>query len=202
MVMKKVKICLLAGHSSRDGGAVTTPGGVSEHALALRVLGGIMAELDEMGYDVEVTERERAGGTTPLYSALAANATGADVAVELHFNSADAAGAQGAEWLYYGPSSKGADAAAEMLSTWCRLTGVRSRGVLPVYGSSAGRAGRFTTRGWNAFLKSRMPFFMAEPFFGSNPQEASRMLAMVDTGAYARAMARAIAAGVRVLFKG
>lgn len=195
--MKRIKICLLAGHSGKDGGAVTTPGGVSEHALALRVIPGVMAELDEMGFDVAVTERERAGGTTPLYSAKAANATGADVAVELHFNSADSASAQGAEWLYYGPSVKSADLAAAMLSEWCKLTGYKSRGVLPVYGSSNGRSGRFTTRGWNAFLKSRMPFFMAEPFFGSNAWEAARALTMVNTGAYARAMALAIAAGIR-----
>lgn len=184
----------MAGHSSKDGGAVTCLGGVSEHELAQMVIPGVKAALEGMGYEVEVTERERSGGTTPVYSALAANATKADLAVELHFNSADAASAQGAEWLYYGPSGRSRAVAEAMLAEWCRQAGFKSRGVLPVYGEQA-HAGRYTTRGWNAFLKSRMPFFMAEPFFGSNAQEAGRAEEMARNGEYARCMARAIAAG-------
>lgn len=193
-----MKICLLAGHSSKDGGAETTPGGMSEHALALRVLPGIREHLERMGYSVVVTERERAGGTTPMYSALAANLAGADVAVELHFNSADSASAQGAEWLYYGPSERSGRIAKAMLDEWCRLTGLKNRGVLPVFGETR-HSGRFTTRGWSAFLKSRMPFFMAEPFFGSSPWDAAHALTWVHDGTYARVMAQAIAAGIKEL---
>lgn len=199
-----MKIALMAGHSGKDGGAVTGPKGYSEHSLALEVIPRIKELLEEAGHTVAVTERSKAGGTTPLYSAVAANDVDADMAVELHFNSADSASANGSEVLHYGHSSRSKKIAEAMLASWCSQSGLRSRGVLPVHSDEAdarkaGHAGRYTTRGWSAFRRSDMPFFMVEPFFSSNAQETAKVLAWVKSGEYARMLSRAILAGVSAL---
>lgn len=201
-----MKICLLPGHSPKDGGAVGsfgTLGTLSEYKLAQKVLPDIAAALRGMGHEVTITERAAAGGITPSYSATAANKTGADLAVELHYNSAGAS-STGAEWLYYGPSDSSMRVAAAMLDKWCSLTGFRNRGPLGCFENEAkaaakGSVHRYTTRANNAFLKSRMKFFIAEPFFASNPTECSKVAELLKSGDYARFMAQAIDAGIRHL---
>lgn len=198
-----MKICLLPGHSPADGGSELVSSRVSEYRFARGYIDAVAAELRGAGHEVVITERAAAGGKTPSYSALAANTTDADVAVELHFNAAGAT-ATGAEWLYFAPSARSSRVAAAMLAEWCRLSGLKNRGVLPCVESAAwakahGFGGRYDERGFAAFKKSRMPFFMAEPFFGSNPQEAAVMEKKAKSGELARWMSRAILAGLELL---
>lgn len=202
------KIALLPGHSSRDGGSVCCAGvykGLGEYGLAKQemYLPGLVRELRRLGYEVVCTEREAAGGVTPSYSAKAANATGADLALEFHFNACG--GATGAEVLYYGYSGPGRRF-AEVLS-WhvAEVVGVRDRGALPVYEPEVAKVRegreRCTGNGWFAFKRSVMPFFMVEPCFaGSNPDEARLLCECVRTGAWAVRMAFAIDAAVRAVY--
>lgn len=201
-----MKICLLPGHSPKDGGSVGRfglYGELSEYKLAKLVLGPIAETLRKAGHTVAITERAAAGGTTPSYSAAAANKTNADLAVELHFNSAGPL-ATGAEWLYFGRSASSQRVASAMLDKWCALTGFRNRGPLGCYKNEADAAGngsvhRYTDRGYNAFQKSRMKFFMTEPFFASNPTECAKVAALIKSGDYARFMAEAILAGAALM---
>lgn len=201
-----MKICLLPGHSPKDGGAVGrfgVYGMLSEYQLSKWVLPAVADELRRAGHEVVITERAAAGGTTPSYSAAAANVTRADLAVELHFNSAGST-ASGAEWLYFGPSASSMRVATAMLNTWCKLTGFRNRGPLGCYENEAkaasnGSVHRYTTRAYNAFQRSRMKFFIAEPFFASNPTECAKVEAMLKNGTFARAMAQSILAGVSTM---
>lgn len=201
-----MKICLLPGHSPKDGGSAGrfgVYGTLSEYMLAKMVLPAVADELRRAGHEVVITERAAAGGTTPSYSAAAANVTRADLAVELHFNSAGAT-ASGAEWLYFGPSVSSMRVANAMLNKWCSLTGFRNRGPLGCYENEAkaaadGSVHRYTTRGYNAFARSKMKFFMTEPFFASNPTECAKVAVLLKSGDYARFMAQAILAGAAVM---
>lgn len=196
-----MKICLLPGHApSAPGTCLSCDKTMSEHRLAGLVLPAIADHLRAKGHTVVITERAAAGGSTPSYSALAANATGADIAVELHFNSSDNHAAHGAEWVYFGPSAVSRRVASLMLEEWCLLTGFTNRGPLPSFDSKAAAGGaRHTTNGYNAFAKSKMRFFMAEPFFGSNANDQLRALELIANGDYAAAMAAAILRGLPAL---
>lgn len=190
------KIALLPGHSRRDGGAVVCAGqyrGRSEHELAQFYIPLLAIELKKLGYYVYETSREAAGGTTPSYSARAANEAGADIALEFHFNSAGAT-ATGAEVMYWGQSAKGKQFAEELgLSIAARL-GVRHRGALAVPTPEG--------RGTEAFRQSRMPFFMVEfCFAGSNPEEAAKLCAAVSAPDWDVWLAGAIDAAIEKVYK-
>lgn len=182
-----MKIVLLPGHAkSREGAAVCAGShvGVGEFALACQYLPQLGACLKEAGYEVVLTNRESAGGTSPVYSAKAANAASADVALEWHFNSAGAE-VGGCEVLYWGGSRQGKEFATRLSARVAAILGVRDRGAKPVYGVA--------DRGYYAFACSRMPFFMVEPCFaGSNAEEARLFGEAILNGGWAEKVARAV----------
>lgn len=200
----KIKIALLPGHSSKDGGAVMVSGlNLSEYKFASLYIPQVKALLEEKGYEVVVTSRQDAGGTTPVYSAKAANSTEADIAIEFHFNSAGPT-AEGSEFLYDVTRPEYKNAAKTMCYTWSKLTGFRDRGVLPV-GSITdvkqyGETKRYTSRGINAFKKANMFFCMTEPFFSSNPEECIKVKELYQSGKWAEYMAQTIDDACKVLF--
>lgn len=191
-----MKIALLPGHARKKEGATCCAGyyeGFGEWALARTFLPAMAEHLRQLGYSVELTEREDAGGTSPSYSAKAANATGADLALEFHFN--DYKGAEGCEVLYYAEvdNPKGKEFAQVLSNRLALLLGVRDRGAKPIKGES--------DRGWNAFKKSRMPFFMVEPCFaGSNPGEARAFGTLIKTGVWQSRVARIIAETINEVY--
>lgn len=202
--MKINHICLMPGHSAKDGGAVVCGGpgaGLSEHALASRYLPEITRQLVAKGYTVSTTSRETAGGTTPSYSGKAALATGAQLVFEFHFNSAGAT-ASGAEALYWHASSTGHRVAEIMAAACADALGIRNRGAKPrfdsavtaaAYGydaSAARGAGLFTTC-WNA-PQYCVPVMVECAFAGSNEKDAVALLRAVANGELATAMADAI----------
>lgn len=191
------KIALLPGHSSRDGGAEVCAGlhkGKSEYLLAgAYYLPALADKLRALGYDTCITTRDVAGGTTPSYSAKAANATGADMALEFHFNAATAT-ATGCEVLHWGGSSTGRAFAATLSASLAGIQGVRDRGPLGIHTAA--------DRGYAAFAKSRMPFFMVEPCFaGSNPQEAEAFCRQIESGEWAEQAAAAIHAAICKIYR-
>lgn len=198
------KIAIMPGHASYKEGSVVCAGkykGWGENKLARYFLPRLADELRGLGYDVVCTSREEACGVTPSYSAKAANATGADIALEFHFNSCG--NATGAEVLYWG-YNKGTDKAfAETLGEClaCKL-GVLHRGALPCYEDSKQHPGeRCTDNGWAAFNNSRMPFFMVEPCFaGSNSEDAEKLCAAVAAPDWEVWLAGAIDASIKAVY--
>ena len=190
------KIALLPGHATAKEGSAVCAGkykGCGEHKLALSYLPALAAELERLGYEVVITSRESAGGTSPSYSAIAANATGADIALEWHFNSC--ANATGAEVLYWGYNkSTGPMFASHLGGAIAEILGVRHRGALPCYEDEKKHPNeRCTDNGWSAFNNSRMPFFMVEPCFaGSNPDEAKKLCTAIAEGKWPITAAYAI----------
>lgn len=191
-----MKIAMLPGHARAKEGASVCAGyfkDFGEWALARTYLIGVCAELEARGYDVVQTQREDAGGTSPSYSAKASNATGADIALEWHFN--DYNGAEGCEVLYYEevPNPTGKRFAELLSARVARLLGVPDRGAKPIKGAD--------DRGWGAFKKSRMPFFMVEPCFaGSNPEEARAFGSLIKSGVWQREVAKIIAVTVAEVY--
>lgn len=95
------------------------------------------------------------------------NATGADCAIELHFNSFSDPSANGTEMLHWHSSSEGKSLAHELHERTITALGTRGRGLKQV--SSGGRG--------DVFLGStRMPAVICEPAFGSNPEDAWKLL--------------------------
>ena len=182
-----MKIALMPGHASVKEGACLCAGeykGTGEHALARLYLHELGEYLENKNFEVAHTCREAAGGTTPSYSAKAANATGADVALEWHFNSCDNPSVRGCEVLYWGNSARGRKVAVALSRELAKLLNVPNRGAKPVYGPQ--------DRGYHAFRRSAMPFFMIEPCFGgSNEEDACAFGEAISAGSW-----QAEAAGV------
>ena len=191
-----MKIALLPGHARKEEGATVCAGyykDFGEWALARTYLTGVCAELEALGYDVVQTQREDAGGTSPSYSARAANETNADIALEWHFN--DYKGAEGCEVLYYAEvdNPKGREFAQVLSNRIALLLGVRDRGAKPIRSSA--------DRGWNAFKKSLMPFFMIEPCFaGSNEDEARAFGTLIKSGVWQKRVAKIVSETINEVY--
>ena len=155
--MKKVALCI--GHSPKDGGSVTTDRRWSEYSFWSAHVGKVAAELAGLGYEAVVCNRADAGGTTPSFAAKACNATGADLAVEFHFNGADS-GIGGTETLHWYASRNGKKAAELIQKAMCEVLRLPDRGLKPIR--------RKDERGYWFFRKTRMPAVMVEPAFASS----------------------------------
>ena len=190
-----MKIAMLPGHARAKEGASVCAGyykDFGEWALARTYLIGLCAELEARGVDVVQTQREDAGGTSPSYSGKAANATGANLALEWHFNSCE--GAEGCEVLHWHKSAKGKEFAEKLSARLAKLLGVRNRGAKAIGGST-------DDRGYHAFRVSRMPFFMIEPCFaGSNPEEARTFGSLIKSGVWQQRVAKIVAETVAEVY--
>ncbi|MEG0837522.1 MAG: N-acetylmuramoyl-L-alanine amidase [Akkermansia sp.] len=177
-----MKIALCIGHCPQDGGAVTTDGKWSEFSFWSAHLGAFVKALEGLGHEAVVTNRAEAGGGSPSFAAKACNETGADLAIEFHFNSADSRSATGTETLYWHKSVKGRRAAELVNDAMCEVLRLPDRGVKAVC-SAGDRAGNF-------FLKTRMPAILVEPCFaGSNVSDCDRLCERVSRVAVAVAKA-------------
>lgn len=197
----KIRIALLPGHSKKDGGAVMVSGlKYSEFTFANKYIPEVKKHLEDYGYEVVITCRENAGGTTPSYSAKAANTTNADAAFEFHFNSAGPT-ARGCEFLYKAGNSKYKEAAKIMGKEWSRLTGIKHRGELAVCNAKdTHNYNRATSRGSSAFTRSNMFFCMTEPFFSSNPEECALVTNLYKSGEWSKYMAYIIKSACDTIF--
>lgn len=192
-----MRVALLPGHAARSEGAVVCAGyfeGFGEYALAAHYLPAVECCLGDLGHEVVLTRREAAGGVSPVFSARAANAAGADVALEWHFNSAGP-GARGCEVLFWGASATGRRFAEGLSARIARILGVPDRGAKAV--------SRSGDRGFRAFRDSRMPFFMVEPCFaGCNAEEARVFGASIVHGVWPVKVARAVHEVIEEVYNG
>lgn len=168
-----MKVALCIGHSPKDGGAVTTDGKFSEYSFWKIHLPTLKAALEARGHQAVICNRSDAGGTTPSYAAAACNSTGADLAIEFHFNSADSPAASGTETLYW-YNSRGGQRAAEWINQrMVEVLGLPNRGIKPVTLES--------NRAVNYFRKTRMPAVLVEPSFAaSNVTDNDRLQTRVS----------------------
>ena len=190
-------IALMPGHAAKKDGASVCAGyfqGWGEFKLASMYVPEIAEWLEQHGFIIKKTKRENAGGTTPSYSAKAANATHADIALEWHFNDFSAT-SDGCTVLYYAETEneKGKEFADKLGKRIADILGIRHRGALPVKNKD--------DRGWYAFKNSKMPFFMIEPCFaGSNPREAREFCSQIKYGNFAKKAADAVAKTIEEVY--
>jgi len=91
------------------------------------------------------------------------NQTGADAAIELHFNAAGDSSARGTEMLYYDGSADGKRLAEALQDCVIDTLGVPDRGLMPV-------------KRYPFLQLTEMPAVICEPFFGSNRADVGRAL--------------------------
>lgn len=162
----KVGICI--GHSRKtngrtEGGAVSV-GGVNEWTYNSELAKLILDHLSEMGIEAFIVSEYQGSGYTDAQKWLASylKSRGATVAIELHFNSASAS-ATGHEWLFWASSTKGRQLAKDLDSAMLEMfPDFKQRGIKPKGSGDRGAE----------FLKlTHCPSVIAEPFFGSNPED-------------------------------
>lgn len=164
----KTLVALCVGHSRKingriEGGAVSV-GNVNEHTYNVELANMISALLSENRIDCHIiAEYEGVGyGNAQRWLADEIKCLGADLAIELHFNSASPE-ANGHEWLYYHSSTNGQRLARRLNEEMCYgLPAIKSRGAKPRF---AGDRGTEFLRG------THCPAVIAEPFFGSNASD-------------------------------
>lgn len=195
---------MLPGHAAKKEGATVCAGyykGWGEFKLGSLYIPELCRWLEKEGFITKQTKRESKGGTSPSYSAKAANATKADIALEWHFNDYNAL-SDGCTVLYYAEVANpvGKQFAEKLGERIAKILGVRHRGALPVKGEADPLKGE-SDRGWYAFKNSAMPFFMIEPCFaGSNAREAREFCAQIKTGEFAKKAAEAVAATIKEVY--
>lgn len=184
-----MKIAICIGHSRKgDKGAVSV-GGVSEFVFNTNIGAAIRTLLMRAGIDCEV-ENFYAGNSYPeamRWLAALLRRKGYTHAVELHFNSADAA-ANGHEFLHHPasiPGRKLAMALAESFQAAFPRSKPRDGGVKPI--PKGGRGDLFASL-------THCPAVICEPFFGSNRAEWNKFSTGTGQAALAETIARGIAA--------
>jgi N-acetylmuramoyl-L-alanine amidase len=162
MTKKLIAICV--GHSrSGDDGAVNVEG-ISEWNFNQPIAKRVCELLHEAGHDSVLIDKYEGSGYAPAMMWLTKHIKElkADVAVELHFNSAGPY-ANGHEFLHWFSSPKGASLAANLSESLVKFfPNQKDRGLKSI--NAEDRGGLF-------LRKTHCPAVICEPFFGSNPTE-------------------------------
>lgn len=157
-------VALCVGHSrSGDNGAVSV-GGVSEWDFNFEVANLTAGELRRHGLRARVVSQYDGSSYGQAMTWLAAHLRGidADLAIELHFNAASES-AQGFEYLYYHTSTRG-KALAESLHA-------AQKQAFPFAVDRGTKSRAAGDRGVQFLKLTHCPAVLAEPFFGTNPEE-------------------------------
>tara|TARA_Y100001938_G_C8100762_1_gene441546 strand:+ start:5352 stop:6062 length:711 start_codon:yes stop_codon:yes gene_type:complete len=159
---KKVAICV--GHSrSGDNGAINTDG-VSEHTYNGQIAHNLSQKLSFHGIKSKVFDYYEGSGYGSAMSWIGDQVKkyDADIAIELHFNSATPSAA-GYEYLYWHSSSSSKALADSLLKAQEEKTPqMKNRGIKPKTSSD---------RGSGFLSKTHCPSVITEPYFGSNNKE-------------------------------
>lgn len=169
---KVIAVCV--GHSRRnDKGAVNTDG-VSEYKYNSLVAAVTVEKLRKMGHTAHLIAEYGGNsyGSAMTWVAAKVKELKADVAVELHFNSASSQKAVGHEWLYWLTSRKSKLLAESFRQCFADAFPDRvDRGL---------KAKDQTSRGAGFLSKTHCPAIICEPFFGSNTEETAFFSCKVD----------------------
>jgi N-acetylmuramoyl-L-alanine amidase len=153
--MQKIKkLAIIVGHTKKDGGSVMAHGGMSEYDYNLKV--AINMQLMQGAYGIRTQVITRDG--IWLRGAYAkAVFFGADVIVELHFNSDESKDAQGSLVLV-SEDYEDHPFAKILQKNMLALFGGKDRGIVVPEKEDRG----YTN------INRPTPYFLLEPFFGSN----------------------------------
>jgi len=184
-----VKFCLDPGHGGRDSGEVSVTG-LRECDVNLDLVHRTAAILHSLGQQVSFT-RTADSSLTPAQRLAGANASGADVLLSIHCNSADNPLARGFEvWTTRGDTDADPVATAIYAELACLLHGLPGRSDTedgdPDKEAPKGKKGFYILR------ETTMPAILAESLFLSNPDDE---LALRDPGILTR-LAEAYAWGL------
>jgi len=172
-------LALIVGHTPQAPGAVSIDG-TTEYAYNSIVADFLETKLRVLGYRVSRVARGLPNDLPGLPGKV--NATGADLAVELHFNSFGDPSANGCETLHWHSSVDGRALAMYIQKAVLQSFSLRNRGLIPIRGNDRGH---ILLRG------TAMPCILTEPFFGSSPTNWARMKDAHEqlAGAYAHGIA-------------
>ena len=174
-------VAIVVGHHPAAKGAALTVGDkrIQEYDFWDPFAYTLCARLSIYGIEAERIYRPNERPDSELMRRV--NDTGAELAIELHFNGFSDPRAQGSEMLYWHASEQGRLLADLLQHYTVRALGVHDRGLKGV------RRGRGA-----AFLRgTRMPAVICEPAVGTNPGDAWKLLTrqMHLVEAYAAAIA-------------
>lgn len=170
-----MKLGIVVGHTNLDKGAASPHLGQQEYTWNSDLAQRIVALNSPIGRKVFFRDGV---GVAGAYAA--ADAWGAKLTVELHFNSAHLHTATGTGVLYLAGSQRGRRFAGFLyarinavlgLGEWPKGTG----GVVTPYQASGAQM-----RGQRSLTAGRAPATLIEPFFGSNPNDCARAQARKD----------------------
>lgn len=158
-------ICI--GHSRKvqgtvEGGAVACDNQTSEWHYNSVLAPLIVAALARQRFPAVIVDAYEGNGYGAAQRWLAGHLKkiGAGLAIELHFNDSDEAGACGHEWLYWHTSAKGRRLAESLSDEFCLgVPAIRMRGAKPKGPGD---------RGAEFLSGTHCPAVICEPFFGSN----------------------------------
>ncbi|MCS0255816.1 N-acetylmuramoyl-L-alanine amidase [Vibrio alginolyticus] len=172
------KVCIVVGHSCKDGGAYNETFGINEYGYNHPLASLLATELHKRDILPVIMYRD-------TYSRMIGdvNESGADYAIELHCNSVANKSVQGSETLHWHKSDKSQALAQRLQKAVAGLIGQRDRGLKPI--SNTGT----DTRGWRFLMKTKMPAVILEPFFLSNDESLQKGLELREKLAVALAEA-------------
>lgn len=169
------KVFISAGHGGKDPGAVGN--GLKEKDINLQIAMANGAELKRHGVSV-VFSRTKDENDPVTQEVREANASGADLAISHHINSATSTKADGSETYYYTGDAKG-KRLAELCEEATKALGQNSRGAKP------------TSSLW--FIRgTKMLAVLTESCFINNPTDIKFADTVAEQQAIGKAYAKAI----------
>lgn len=158
-----MKIATSAGHSYASDGAQGN--GYSEHNEAVRLNNAFIALCNKYGVGVADCTSEAHSVNGYINEQVSfTNASGANVAIQWHFNSAGTPDATGTEVLYYEGSQRGLELATAMSHELSKALGIQDRGAKDRWSQGSTKTLGFIGR-------TNMESFIIETAFISNPND-------------------------------
>lgn len=163
-----MKLAIVVGHNIRQPGAVRRDTGEAEYHWNNRIammIEDVVGDGDFPGIQAKTFYRRYMGSYSREIRAVYAEVDdwGADMSLELHFNSVENPRANGCEMLSSG-SKRSLELAGALQETIAALFGVGDRGV---------RVLRPNDNGYGALHAGKAPAVILEPFFGSNATDCA-----------------------------
>ena len=165
MLKKHVAICI--GHSRSGDNGASNVEGVYEWHFNKPVADRVAELVRESGHLATVIGRYEGNSYGSAMSDVAKQlrTMQADVAIELHFNSADSPSATGYEFLCWYNGKSGNDLAISLQRSFRKsFPDQRDRGI---------KLNTSSDRGSGFLRKTHCPAVICEPFFGSNPKDTA-----------------------------
>jgi N-acetylmuramoyl-L-alanine amidase len=162
------KIAIVVGHNSKAQGAVRVTDGRTEFDWNCE----LASLIDDHGDNVRIFKREKGGGYSAEIDRVYAqvDAWGADLSIELHFNSSSNPKSRGGETLCSGSSGS---------LRLAKLVRARVAAVLLNHDRGVKILGRHD-RGGRSLWQGKAPAILIEPYFGSNAAECNAAQQYMD----------------------